>query len=68
MIEKARQTSGAMDWRIGDIQTWDEPNRFDLIFANASLPMDRRSRIADETAAEGRQAVRGFRISDASTL
>jgi len=37
MIEKARQTSGAIDWRIGDIQTWDEPNRFDLIFANASL-------------------------------
>ena len=25
------------DWRIGDIQTWYEPNRFDLIFANASL-------------------------------
>ena len=37
MIEKARQTSDAIDWRIGDIQTWYEPNRFDLIFANASL-------------------------------
>ena len=37
MIEKARQTSDAIDWRIGDIQTWCEPNRFDLIFANASL-------------------------------
>jgi len=37
MIEKARQTSDAIDWRIGDIQIWYEPNRFDLIFANASL-------------------------------
>ena len=37
MIEKARQISDAIDWRIGDIQTWYEPNRFDLIFANASL-------------------------------
>ena len=37
MIEKARQTSDAIDWRIGDIQTWYEPNRFDLVFANASL-------------------------------
>src|SRR6516162_11591113 len=37
MIEKARQNSDAIDWRIGDIQTWYEPNRFDLIFANASL-------------------------------
>ena len=32
MIEKARQTSDAIDWRIGDIQTWYEPNHFDLIF------------------------------------
>jgi trans-aconitate 2-methyltransferase len=37
MIEKARQTSDAVDWRIGDIQTWYEPTRFDLVFANASL-------------------------------
>jgi trans-aconitate 2-methyltransferase len=37
MIEKARQNSDAIDWRIGDIQTWYEANRFDLIFANASL-------------------------------
>jgi trans-aconitate 2-methyltransferase len=36
MIEKARQTSDAIDWRIGDIQTSYQPNRFDLIFANAS--------------------------------
>jgi trans-aconitate 2-methyltransferase len=37
MIEKARQSSDAIVWKIGDIQTWHEPNRFDLIFANASL-------------------------------
>ena len=30
MIEEARQISDAIDWRIGDIQTWYEPNRFDL--------------------------------------
>ena len=37
MIEKARQSSDAIAWEIADIQTWYEPNRFDLIFANASL-------------------------------
>jgi trans-aconitate 2-methyltransferase len=37
MIEKARQSSGAIEWKVGDIQTWSEPDRFDLIFANASL-------------------------------
>jgi SAM-dependent methyltransferase len=64
MIEKARQTSDTIDWRIGDIQTWYEPNRFDLIFANASLHW-----IDDhETIAWGRQAVGDFRVSDAGTL
>jgi trans-aconitate 2-methyltransferase len=37
MIEKARQSTDTIVWKIGDIQTWFEPNRFDLIFANASL-------------------------------
>jgi trans-aconitate 2-methyltransferase len=37
MIEKARQSQATVEWRVGDIQTWYEPNRFDLIFANASL-------------------------------
>jgi len=37
MVEKARQSSADIEWRIGDIQTWSEPDRFDLIFANASL-------------------------------
>jgi trans-aconitate 2-methyltransferase len=37
MIEKARQSSDSIVWKIGDIHTWYEPNRFDLIFANASL-------------------------------
>jgi len=37
MIERARQSSGKIEWKVADIQTWSEPNRFDLIFANASL-------------------------------
>jgi trans-aconitate 2-methyltransferase len=37
MIERARQSSGKVEWRVADIQTWSEPDRFDLIFANASL-------------------------------
>jgi trans-aconitate 2-methyltransferase len=37
MIERARQSSGEIEWRVADIQTWSEPDRFDLIFANASL-------------------------------
>ncbi len=37
MIERARQSSTDIEWRVADIQTWFEPNRFDLIFANASL-------------------------------
>jgi trans-aconitate 2-methyltransferase len=37
MIERARQSSTDIEWRVGDIQTWSEPGRFDLIFANASL-------------------------------
>ena len=37
MIEKARQSQATVEWRVGDIQTWYEPKRFDLIFANASL-------------------------------
>jgi trans-aconitate 2-methyltransferase len=37
MIENARQSSGAIEWKVGDIRTWSEPGRFDLIFANASL-------------------------------
>ena len=37
MIERARQSSTDIEWRVADIQTWSEPDRFDLIFANASL-------------------------------
>jgi len=37
MIEKARQSSDAIAWVVGDIKTWSEPDQFDLIFANASL-------------------------------
>jgi len=37
MIERARQSSGNIEWRVADIQSWSEPDRFDLIFANASL-------------------------------
>jgi trans-aconitate 2-methyltransferase len=37
MIERARQSSDAIEWKVGDIQTWSEPDRFDLVFANASL-------------------------------
>jgi len=37
MLERARQTSTDIEWRAGDIQTWSESDRFDLIFANASL-------------------------------
>jgi trans-aconitate 2-methyltransferase len=37
MIERARQSSTEIEWRVGDIQTWSEPDRFDLVFANASL-------------------------------
>jgi trans-aconitate 2-methyltransferase len=37
MIERARQSPGRIEWRVADIQTWSEPDRFDLIFANASL-------------------------------
>jgi trans-aconitate 2-methyltransferase len=37
MLERARQSSADIEWRVGDIQTWSEPGRFDLIFANASL-------------------------------
>ncbi|MBV9129436.1 MAG: methyltransferase domain-containing protein [Verrucomicrobia bacterium] len=37
MIERAGQSSNDIEWRVGDIQSWSEPDRFDLIFANASL-------------------------------
>jgi trans-aconitate 2-methyltransferase len=37
MLEQARQSSADIEWRVGDIRTWSEPDRFDLIFANASL-------------------------------
>jgi trans-aconitate 2-methyltransferase len=37
MIEKARQSSDTIAWKVGDIKSWSEPDRFDLIFANASL-------------------------------
>jgi trans-aconitate 2-methyltransferase len=37
MIERARESSGDIEWRVADIQTWSERDRFDLIFANASL-------------------------------
>ncbi len=37
MIERARQRSLNAEWRVAEMQTWSEPNRFDLIFANASL-------------------------------
>jgi trans-aconitate 2-methyltransferase len=37
MIERARRSSGKIEWRVADIQSWSEPDRFDLIFANASL-------------------------------
>jgi trans-aconitate 2-methyltransferase len=37
MIERARQTATDIDWKVGDIQSWPETDRFDLIFANASL-------------------------------
>jgi trans-aconitate 2-methyltransferase len=37
MIEGARQSSTDIEWRVADIQTWSEPDRFDLVFANASL-------------------------------
>jgi trans-aconitate 2-methyltransferase len=37
MIERARQSSSDIEWRVADIQTWFEPDRFDLVFANASL-------------------------------
>src|ERR1700674_3672309 len=37
MLERARQSSEDIEWRVGDIQTWSEPGRLDLIFANASL-------------------------------
>jgi trans-aconitate 2-methyltransferase len=37
MLERARQNPTNIEWRVGDIQTWSELDRFDLIFANASL-------------------------------
>ena len=37
MIDHARQDSAGIEWRVADIQGWSEPDRFDLIFANASL-------------------------------
>jgi trans-aconitate 2-methyltransferase len=37
MLERARKVSGDIEWRVGDIQTWSEHDRFDLVFANASL-------------------------------
>ena len=37
MIERARQSATDIDWEVGDIQSWSETDRFDLIFANASL-------------------------------
>jgi trans-aconitate 2-methyltransferase len=37
MIERARQSSTDIEWRVGDIRTWSESGQFDLIFANASL-------------------------------
>jgi trans-aconitate 2-methyltransferase len=37
MIERARQSSIDIDWKIGNIESWSESDRFDLVFANASL-------------------------------
>jgi trans-aconitate 2-methyltransferase len=37
MLERARQSPVNIEWRVGDIQTWSELDRFDLVFANASL-------------------------------
>jgi trans-aconitate 2-methyltransferase len=37
MIERARQSSTDIDWKIGNIERWSESDRFDLVFANASL-------------------------------
>jgi trans-aconitate 2-methyltransferase len=37
MIERARQSSTDIEWQVADIQFWSQPNRFDLVFANASL-------------------------------
>jgi trans-aconitate 2-methyltransferase len=37
MLERARRSSTSIEWQVGDIQTWFELDRFDLIFANASL-------------------------------
>ncbi len=37
MLERARQSSTDIEWKVGNIQTWSESDRFDLIFANASL-------------------------------
>jgi trans-aconitate 2-methyltransferase len=37
MIERAHQSATDVDWKVGDIQSWSETDRFDLIFANASL-------------------------------
>jgi trans-aconitate 2-methyltransferase len=37
MLARAGQSSADIKWQVGDIETWSELNRFDLIFANASL-------------------------------
>lgn len=37
VIERARSGPADIEWRVADIQSWSEPGRFDLIFANASL-------------------------------
>jgi len=37
MIEKARQSSTEIDWRVADVETWSALDQFDVVFANASL-------------------------------
>ena len=37
MIEKARQSSTEIEWRVADVETWSARDHFDIMFANASL-------------------------------
>jgi trans-aconitate 2-methyltransferase len=37
MIERAKKNSADIEWKVGDIQSLPQADRFDLIFANASL-------------------------------
>src|SRR6478609_3195013 len=33
MIEKARQSSTEIEWRVADVETWLAPDQFDVVFA-----------------------------------